>query len=347
MNVDSVFGLRSLGNLARVLSTSSGLLPLLETAAEEALVALRAASVSLSRLEPGGDLIRVLVNVGDLALTEERFPEDETYPLSEWGAARRVVTDGITLITSLADSDCDPIEAGLLTALGKGCAVQAAIVVDGSVWGEFYATRHTGQDPFAEGAVDYVDVLTAIVGAAIARSVRETELAHLANRDALTGALNRRGLDEAATRVFRIPAGMSRIVTSIALDVDGLKEANDRHGHARGDQLLAEVTESLQEAYGSFPGSVIARVGGDEFTVLVPDVDPSVVTEIVTALCRQKCESWSFEPTAGLSAGVSSTLLTGRGDTTPSGLLAAADRALYAAKQLRSSAVVVFDEMTA
>ena len=347
MNVDSVFGLRSLGNLARVLSASSGLLPLLETAAEEARLALRAASVSLSRLEPGGDLIRVLVNVGDLALTEERFPEHEIYPLSQWGAARQVVSDGITLITSLADSDCDPIEAGLLTALGKGSAVQAAIVVDGIVWGEFYATRHTSQDPFADDAMDYVDVLSAIVGAAIGRSVRESELAHLANHDALTGVLNRRGLDHAATRIFDVPGGTSRVVTTLGLDVDGLKQVNDRHGHARGDELLSDVALSLQEAFGSFPGSVIARVGGDEFTVLLPDVDPSVATELVTALCREKDESWSFEPTAGISAGVASTLLTGRADASPSDLLAAADRALYAAKQLRAAAVVVSDEMSA
>jgi len=347
VNVDSVFGLRSLGNLARVLSTSSGLLPLLETAAEEALVALRAASVSLSRLEPGGDLIRVLVNVGDLALTEERFPVDETYALAHWGATRQVMTDGITRTSCLDDSDCDPMEAELLMMLGKGSSVAAAIVVDGTVWGEFYATRHTGQDPFAEGAVDYVDVLTAIVGAAIARSVRETELAYLANHDALTGVLNRRGLDHAARRLFDIPGGMSRTVTSLGLDVNGLKQVNDQHGHARGDELLSELALSLQDAFGSFPGSVIARVGGDEFTVLIPDLDPSVATEIVETLCRQKDESWSFEPSAGISAGVSSTLLTGRGDATRSDLLAAADRALYLAKQLRSSAVVVSDELIA
>lgn len=347
MLVDPAFGLHSLGALARSLSVSTALHPLLETAAEEALLALRAASVSISRLEQGGRLIRVIVNVGDLAPTEVRWPEDETYLIDHSGVGRKVLSDGITQTAWLGNSDCDPKEAELLKALGKESSVAAAILVDGSVWGEFYATRHPSKAPFAETAEDYVDVFTAIVGAAISRSVRETELAYLAFHDGLTGALNRRGLDEAAAHLFDLIDEPSRVVTTVALDINGLKQVNDQHGHPRGDELIEAVARSLDRAFASYPGSLVARVGGDEFTVLVPDHDPHLVATTVQALCRRRGQDWGVGPVAGISAGVSSTYLTGRGDATRVDLLAAADRALYLAKQHPLSTAVVSEELTA
>ena len=74
MLADPAFGLHSLGTMARALSRSTPLNPLLETAAEEALLALRAASVSIGRLEHGGRSLRTLINAGDLAPSEVRWP---------------------------------------------------------------------------------------------------------------------------------------------------------------------------------------------------------------------------------------------------------------------------------
>jgi diguanylate cyclase (GGDEF)-like protein len=346
MLVDPVLGLSSLGTLARDLSVSTPLDPLLETAAEEALVAIHAASVSIGRLDADGRSVRVLINVGDLALAEERFPEDETYSIAQWSVMRQVMTAGITRTASVDSGDCDPSEAELLTSLGKGSSVSAAIRVDGSIWGEFYATRHLGQQPFTMDAVDYVDVLTSIVGAAITRSLRENELAHFAFHDVLTGALNRRGLDESAAHVFALLERTSRVVTSAALDINGLKQVNDQQGHARGDALIQAVAQALDAAFGSFPGSLVARVGGDEFIVLVPDLDPTLVIETVETLCQHATQGCGFGPVAGLSAGISSTVLTGRADATRTELLAAADRALYLAKEHPDSTAVVSQDLT-
>lgn len=347
MPVYPVLGLRSLGTLARALSTSTALLSLLETAAEESLLALRAASVSICRLEQDARVLRVLVNVGDLAVSEERFPQDETYALAQWALARQVMTDGITRTACLTDADCDPSERELLEILGKESSVQAAILVDGRMWGEFYATRHAGEDPFAEPAVDYVDVLTAIVGAAISRSVREAELAHLAFHDGLTGALNRQGFDRAASSLFDLLEGTSRVVNTVAVDIDGLKLVNDHHGHARGDQLIRGVAQILHDAVTSYPGSLVSRVGGDEFIVLVPDQDPDRVAARLRAVFSRAVGGWSFGAVAGISAGISSAVLSGRADATLVDLLAAADRALYLAKGRPSPAVVASTELTA
>ena len=342
MPVDPAFGLRSLATVARALSTSMVLQHLLETAALEARVALRAASVSIGRLEQERLVLRVLVNVGDLALTEERFPEDETYPLGKWGTARRVMIDGITTTSRSGDGECDPAEAELLEMLGKGSSIEAAIRVDGTIWGELYATRHIGHEPFVDDAVDYVDVLASIVGAAISWSVRESELAYLAFHDGLSGALNRRGLDEAAADLFEPVEGTSRIVTVVALDINGLKQVNDLHGHARGDELITTVAQSLHDAFTAFPGSLVARVGGDEFLVMVPGHDLDLVVAAVEAVCeRTDDDDGIFGPDAGISAGIASGLLQGLSGPTRSELLASADRALYLAKRHQTCAVVV------
>ena len=344
MLTDPAFGLHSLGTMARALSRSTPLHPLLETAAEEALLALRAASVSIGRLDPDGRSLRILINVGDLAPSEDRWPEDEIYDPAEWDRLALVLSDGITRTDHIGADDCDPREAELLKELGKGSSVTAPILVDGRVWGEFYATRYLSQAPFIRAAVDYIDVLMAIVGAAISRSLRESTLEHLAFHDGLTGALNRRGFEQAAARAFDLPEGASRIVTIVALDINGLKQVNDHHGHPRGDELIRAVAGALQDAFAPHPGSLVARVGGDEFTVLVPHHEPASVARAVEDLCRHAAQDWSFGPEAGVSAGVSSTLLTGEEDTTCSDLVAAADRALYLAKQHPTSTTVVSTE---
>ena len=83
--------IKSLAVMARALGRSAELHLLLETAAEEALLALNAASVSVSRLEAGTGMIRTIINVGDLGPQEERWPQNEVYGLHEFSqlASRR------------------------------------------------------------------------------------------------------------------------------------------------------------------------------------------------------------------------------------------------------------------
>lgn len=347
MLADPAFELRSLGALARALSVSLPLNALVETAAEEARVALRAASVSISRLEPNQRALRTLINVGDLGSSEVRWPLDESYPVAEWKTLAHIISVGTAQTSVLTDENCHPETAALLTALGKGSSVASGIRVDGTIWGEFYATRRAGEEPFTEDAVDYVNVLSAILGAALSRSLRETELAYLAFHDPLTGVLNRRGISRAAELVFELAEGASRVVATVALDINGLKRVNDERGHAHGDELIATAARAIAEAFASYQGSVTARVGGDEFIVLVSDHDPSLVAKTVDVLCRRTSRGWAFGPDAGISAGTASALLTGRADVTYDDLLTAADRALYVAKQSPLSAAVVSQELTA
>jgi diguanylate cyclase (GGDEF)-like protein len=326
--------IQSLAGMARALGRSAELNPLLETAAEEALLALDAASVSVSRVEAGTGTIRTIINVGDLGPTEERWPRNEVYGLHEFTQLATVVEDLMPWMASIDDPASNPKEVELLRSLGKGMALAAPMVVDGVLWGEFYATRHVGALDFTEIDTAYSEALVAILAGAISRARQEEVLGHLAYRDALTGVANRRGLDDAAARAMVVAAENKWSVTVVMADVNGLKIVNDTVGHDAGDGVHRAVSGILQRHIGALHGSLIARIGGDEFAALVP----GQAAEPVIAAALRACEAAHQLPYgAGLSCGVASTSdLPG---ASASELFRAADRAQYIAKSTGRSAV--------
>ncbi len=225
--------------------------------------------------------------------------------------------------------------------LGRGCSLSAPVVVDGRLWGELHATRHVGEAFFDDGDESYLEALVAVLAGAISRALREESLERLAFQDPLTGLLNRRALDERAPRTFDVPPGAVRTVTAVVVDVNGLKEVNDSCGHVVGDQLLQSVARSLDRNFSRFPGALVARVGGDEFAVLVPRHEPTLVVRIADETASL---TWDLGPGAGVSVGAASARVTAGCGTTAADLLVAADRAQYAAKRQRLSRAVVAEQ---
>lgn len=154
-----------------------------------------------------------------------------------------------------------------------------------------------------------------------------------AERDPLTGLLNRRGGDR------RLRAALERMAESgpvavVVCDADRFKEVNDRFGHAAGDELLAGMAGRLRSAVRS--ADEVARMGGDEFIVVA-----RVASEQEAAAIADRCvrtASGPFRLTVSenqpeqvtLSAGVA--VAYPGGPVEPGSLVAAADRALYSAK---------------
>ncbi|BCJ56506.1 hypothetical protein Asp14428_79810 [Actinoplanes sp. NBRC 14428] len=150
-------------------------------------------------------------------------------------------------------------------------------------------------------------------------------LEELALRDALTGLPNRRVFEERLTAA--VAAGSAQVAM---LDLNGFKDVNDRLGHAAGDRLLQTVAARLQGALRE--GDLVARMGGDEFAVLVPHATPAamdqVVGRVVEAL-REPVRVDGHELLVGASVGTADDA----GTTDGYEVLRRADVAMYAAKQ--------------
>jgi len=103
------------------------------------------------------------------------------------------------------------------------------------------------------------------------------EIQQLAVTDELTGLLNRRGFYEAA----RLALSRKMRVLLVYVDADGLKEVNDKLGHAAGDAMLADIAETLRMSFRA--SDIIARMGGDEFCVMMvnPSIDEAALREIL------------------------------------------------------------------
>ncbi len=152
-------------------------------------------------------------------------------------------------------------------------------------------------------------------------------LAYDSQTDPLTGLLNRRGLASAAAGAFEgLRPGRSR-VTLVILDLDLFKDYNDAHGHLAGDELLRRVGEELKATVRSRDS--VARIGGDEFAVLLPETDAeaaaALIAEIDGRLGRQVPHSLGTASAPG-------------DGTAFEQLYEVADAALYARKFARSRA---------
>jgi diguanylate cyclase (GGDEF)-like protein len=114
----------------------------------------------------------------------------------------------------------------------------------------------------------------------------------------------------------------------VTFDVNGLKRVNDTEGHAAGDTLLTQIGSLLDAHYADLHGSLVARVGGDEFTVLVPVHSATAVVAAAQSACLAAAE---LSHGGGLSCGVATT--TDCGAEAATLLFRAADAAQYKAKR--------------
>ncbi len=110
--------------------------------------------------------------------------------------------------------------------------------------------------------------------------------------DPLTGVLNRSGLNEAATRIRSGPHRRGDVEMSlVVLDLDGFKQVNDSSGHAAGDRLLAETAAAWRQQLRR--DDILARIGGDEFVMLLPGTSLEQAHELLERLRSHSPAQWS------------------------------------------------------
>jgi two-component system chemotaxis response regulator CheY len=188
------------------------------------------------------------------------------------------------------------------------------------------------------GAVDYVvkpfegSELLARVRAALRTKAVQDELAAQAATDPLTGLLNRRQLDLRLEETVALAHRHGRPVSLLLADIDHFKRVNDSYGHAAGDQVLCEVATRIRSACRI--SDVVARYGGEEFVVVLPETDGAgavAAAEKIRWVVSARPIALETGGRLRVSTSIGAAALV-PGTGTPQQLLAAADAALYEAK---------------
>ncbi|CAO4167269.1 sensor domain-containing diguanylate cyclase [Methylorubrum populi] len=159
----------------------------------------------------------------------------------------------------------------------------------------------------------------------------QAELARLSRTDPLTGLPNRRQFEEVFEQAQKAAARESGQAALLVIDVDHFKRCNDRYGHAVGDMVLKGIAKCLMASVNR-PQDLAARVGGEEFAVLMPGTNRAGAARVAERIHR--AVAGFGLPSAGIASGglsVSIGLAIGRG--TAEDLYVRADAALYDAKR--------------
>lgn len=171
----------------------------------------------------------------------------------------------------------------------------------------------------------------------------EYTLSSIANTDLLSQLFNRRGFFNKGKEQLNNPNNANKSVSIIILDIDFFKRVNDRYGHETGDNAIKWIAQNIKEQFNDI--GISARIGGEEFAILLPNCTLSVARQYAEQL-RENISSNPFyfkgnHINLSVSAGVSNAI---NGEVSMKDLLSLADKRLYLAKETGRDKVVTYDE---
>ena len=221
--------------------------------------------------------------------------------------------------TSLEDEEADTFYEQFLESAQNGEVFdrELRIDVDGAARWMRVISEPVGEDV----AVTFVDMTDG--------KAKESQMESLALCDPLTGVLNRRGFETNASRLLSDSAD-DATGALLYIDLNDFKKINDKFGHEIGDQLLTIAAERLRSSFRSH--DIIGRPGGDEFVVLVPNVTGEVAENVATRLAFALEQPYHIEDHELDCAAAIGLALYPEHANTLTGLLRAADQAMYRAK---------------
>jgi len=277
----------------------------------------------------------------------ERASLDEIRELPTERIARELPELISDLVRAVSEADGDPYDlskeqaeraASLATLRGGGRDVQAADVARDVAALQSVLVRALREeigesDPegFADAVEQLVEATGGIQAAAVEALVqsRSRELESQANTDPLTGLGNLRALQRQMANLLDVHKRYRHPFGVLLMDIDGLKRINDSHGHQAGDRVLMQVAMSLRRSIRSV--DTAARIGGDEFCVLLPQQDLKSAAKLAARLATAVEEEVATpgDPPVTISIGVAAS--PEHGDDAEA-LVDTADRAMYRAK---------------
>ncbi|MBI4184049.1 MAG: diguanylate cyclase [Proteobacteria bacterium] len=302
--------------------------------------------------------------LGELLLAGPPAP-DESAPAADMRRFDALITDAVGLLDQAQvaarrelDADVARIRGlkesafrWLLGAIGLGlvAAFLVAVALAGSILEPVGALREGARrfaaDDFRHrvrwrGHDEFADLARTFNRMADEIAQDREVLEGLALRDPLTGLLNRRGFEARLAEEVGRCRRYGRPLSLAMLDLDHFKKVNDTYGHPVGDEVLAAVAARLTA--GMRGNDIAARYGGEEFIVLLPETTAEAALTVAERLRRRLAET-PVATAAGralpvtVSIGVAAFPGVGEG---AEALIAAADRALYAAKEAGRNRVV-------
>ena len=174
--------------------------------------------------------------------------------------------------------------------------------------------------------------------------LQEKQIQYMALHDALTGLPNRTLLDEKMKQALLLSKRNKSLMGLLFIDLDNFKQVNDVHGHKAGDHLLVSVSRILQQRLRE--SDTLARWGGDEFVIVLPEIkkisDVRDVSESLMKMLEMELQAEGFDTIVTLSIGAA--IYPDDADTAES-LLMQADKALYLAKDQGRNNVQVYAEL--
>jgi len=232
-----------------------------------------------------GPLVTFRWQAGDDGVVEYASPNITTfgYTAEEFVSGRRTYSS----IVHPEDLEWIVADGDAKTATGLDWWTQEYRIIDGdgeTRWIRDYTHLVLDVDGQLYGYEGYIIDITAQKVAEAALRRREEQLRMLSLADDLTGLYNRRGLFALGEHAMRSARRHKTGLNVLFLDLDGLKNINDRFGHGLGDQALRDVAAVLRGAIRE--SDVVARAGGDEFVVLVED-EPQAAQELARRLERR------------------------------------------------------------
>jgi diguanylate cyclase (GGDEF)-like protein len=284
---------------------------LLRTVVEEA-IALTNADAAVVELPEGGDLVYRAVAGAAEPFYGLRVPADGS-------ASGNCLALLEALVVTDTETD-DRVDREACKRVGARSLVAVPLIHSGRAAG---VLKVYSPEPNAVGVDEarMLGLLGNVIGTGLARAELFATMTEHASIDALTGLANRRSWDDQLTRAIAHAERTHETLSVAVCDVDGLKEINDRGGHAAGDELLRGIAERWRA--DARAADLIARIGGDEFAVLLPGADEAGAQDVVERLIR------SLPDGASVSFGIAEWDL--REDTI--GLMARADLRMYDEKR--------------
>lgn len=195
-----------------------------------------------------------------------------------------------------------------------------------------FGSRSARAEPSTHEDLEYIELLASYLGRVLSDLEQRGQIAYLAYHDSLTGLENRARFLERLGEAVATAVRSSRRLGVLYIDLDRFKDVNDSLGHATGDRVLLEAARRLRSTVRQ--ADACARFGGDEFALLVPEVDSIADLDVLaTRIGRVLAHPYPVDDSdIHLSASIGVVVFPEDGDA-PDMLLRHADAAMYRAKE--------------